>query len=304
MQVSKSVHAIKIPFKLQVSPGKTLDRSVYTYLIYGKQICLIDSGVSGSTDLIFNYIRETGRDPNEIAMVVFTHAHADHIGGAVAVQKSTRYKIAAHIDDVPWVEDIELQFRERPTPSFHSIVGGSVKVDLVLRDGDLDLGDGSTIKVIHTPGHSRGHIALLYEEEGVLFSGDSVPLQGDIPIYEDVISSIKSIKKLRNLEGVKVLLSSWDEPRYGDQIYEILDKGIKYIQDIHHEVLRQKGILGADTITVATQVGKKLRLPETALNPLFFKTIEAHGCVGGLGDISSLACVAGRSQYDNKAGLR
>lgn len=96
MQVSKSVHAIKIPFKLEVGPGKTLDRFVYAYLIYGKQICLVDSGVSGSTDLIFNYIRETGRNFNEIAMMVFTHSHADHIGGAVRVQKSTGCKIAAH----------------------------------------------------------------------------------------------------------------------------------------------------------------------------------------------------------------
>ena len=64
---------------------------------------------------------------------------------------------------------------------------------------------------------------------------------------------------------------------YAYLIYEILDKGIKYIRDIHHEVLKQKAILDtADTITVAAQVGKKLGLPETALNPLFFKTIEAH----------------------------
>jgi len=277
MKVSKSIHAIKIPFKLEVGLGKTLDRFVYAYLIYGKQICLIDSGVYGSTDLIFNYIRKAGRDPNEIAMMIFTHAHADHIGGAFEVQKSTGCKIAAHIDDVPWIEDIELQFRERPIPSFHSIVGSPVKVDLTLMDcANLELDDG-TIKVIHTPGHSRGHIALLYEEEGVLFSGDSVPFQGSIPIYEDVVSSIESIKKLRNFGGLKVLLSSWDDPRYGDQIYEILDRGIRYIQDIHHEVLKQKAILDtADTITVATQVGKKLGLPETALNPLFFKTIEAH----------------------------
>ena len=277
-QVSKHVHSIKIPFELRLGSGKTLNRFVYVYLIYAKQICLIDSGVSGSKDLIFDYIKETGRDPSEIATMVVTHAHPDHIGGALGVQKSTGCVVAAHRDDIPWIEDIELQYRERPVPSFHSLVKGSIEVGRALKDGDsLELGDDNMLQVVHTPGHSRGHISLIYKNDGVLISGDCVPVAGGLPIYEDVVSSIKSIKRLGDIKGLKVLLSSWDEPRYGDQIYKALDEGIKYIRNIHSEVIKGKAILhSSDIQVVARQVCGELGLPETALNPIFFKTVEAH----------------------------
>ena len=48
MQITKQIHAIKIPFQIPVAPGKTLDRFVYSYLIYDTEICLIDSGIKSS----------------------------------------------------------------------------------------------------------------------------------------------------------------------------------------------------------------------------------------------------------------
>ena len=52
MQVTEHIHALKIPFKLRVGPDKTVDRFVFAYLIFGDQICLIDSGVAGSEAMI------------------------------------------------------------------------------------------------------------------------------------------------------------------------------------------------------------------------------------------------------------
>jgi glyoxylase-like metal-dependent hydrolase (beta-lactamase superfamily II) len=46
---------------------------------YGKKIYLIDSGVASSEQIIFDYIRQTGRNPDEISMIVLTHSHPDHI---------------------------------------------------------------------------------------------------------------------------------------------------------------------------------------------------------------------------------
>lgn len=40
MQVTKYIHALKIPFQINVSPKVSLDRFVYAYLIYGPRICL------------------------------------------------------------------------------------------------------------------------------------------------------------------------------------------------------------------------------------------------------------------------
>jgi hypothetical protein len=56
MQVTKQIHAIKIPFQIPVAPSETLDRFVYSYLIYDTEICLIDSGIKSSERVIFDYI--------------------------------------------------------------------------------------------------------------------------------------------------------------------------------------------------------------------------------------------------------
>lgn len=278
MQVSKHIHAIRIPFRLEVSPGKTLDRFVYVYLIYGRQVFLVDSGVSGSKDTIFNYIKETGRDPNETKVMVITHAHPDHIGGALGIQNSVGCNIAAHVNDIPWIEDIELQYKERPIPSFHSLVKGSVKVNLPLKDGDsLELDDGSSLRVIHTLGHSKGHISLFYEADRALISGDSIPVPGEVPIYESVLPAVRSAKKLRKIKGLEILLSSWAEPCYGNRVYKMIDEGISYFQRIHREVLKENASLRSYNVeAIATRVCKNLGLPQAALNPLFFKSIEAH----------------------------
>jgi hydroxyacylglutathione hydrolase len=48
-------------------------------------------------------------------------------------------------------EDVELQFRERPVPGFHTLVGGSAVVDRLLTGGEiLTLEDGLTLEVFHT----------------------------------------------------------------------------------------------------------------------------------------------------------
>lgn len=277
MQIGRQVHQLKIPFKLEITPGKMLERFVNVWLIYGKNICLIDSGVAGSKELIFHSLRQSGREPREISLLLLTHAHPDHVGGAVSLQKAVGFKIAAHEGDKLWIEDTELQFNERPIPDFHKIVEGPVKVDRVLPDGDsLSVADGDTLKVIHTPGHSKGHLSFWYPVERLLFCGDCVPVPGDLPIYEDVAALVRSIKALKSIPGVDLLLSSWDEPRRGPDITRVIQRGLSYIQRIHQAVrdARANGI--TEPPAVAAFVSEKLFIRGAAANPLFARTIAAH----------------------------
>ena len=156
MQVSDRIHVLKVPFQITDRSGLKIPRFVYVYLIYGENISLIDSGVASSEQVIFDYIRKTGRQPEEISQLILTHSHPDHIGSALAIKEASGCTVAAHVAEKAWIEDVDLQSRERPVPGFHSLVGGSVKVDRVLEEGDiLDLGDSLNLEVIHTPGHSR-----------------------------------------------------------------------------------------------------------------------------------------------------
>ena len=278
MEVAKEVHAVKIPFKLAVGSGKTLERFVYAYIIYGRKICLVDSGVSSSYRVIADHVRQMGRDPRDINRLVLTHAHPDHMGGARTVQKETGCQVAAHALDKPWIEDVDLQYRQRPILNLYSLVEGSLKVDQDLRDGDtLDLGEGLLLRVIHTPGHSKGSICLVLEPNGMLFSADAIPMRGAVPIYDDVLSSIDSIRRLKAWKGLKTLLASWDEPRHGEQVYSLMEEGLLHFQQLHDLVRRIKAQSpDADLTAFASRVLHAMNLPQTALIPIVIRSLEAH----------------------------
>ena len=102
------------------------------------------------------------------------------------------------------------------------------------------LGGGKRLRVIHTPGHSRGSVSLFLEDEGALFSGDAVPMAGGVPIYENVLESIHSVRKLKEIKNLRFLLTSWDDPHSGDNLHALLDQGLRYFQQIHEAVLKEK----------------------------------------------------------------
>jgi glyoxylase-like metal-dependent hydrolase (beta-lactamase superfamily II) len=279
MQITPSIHGLRLPFRVPVAPGITLNRFVYSYLIYGETITLIDTGVAGCETQIFDYIRATGRDPSEIALIILTHSHPDHIGAARAIQRATGCSIAAHPAGRAWIEDVDLQNRERPVPGFTTLVGGSVQIDNELVDGDAIEPDDTRageMQVFSTPGHSADSISLFLHNEGALFSGDAVPVAGDLPVYDDALLSVRSVKKLKAIRGIRVLLSSWDEPRKGDTAYRQMDLALDYLQQIHEAVLASAGDGLPDPMELTGKAAAVLGLPPQAVNPLLACTFAAN----------------------------
>jgi hydroxyacylglutathione hydrolase len=271
MQVTEHVHAVKIPF-----PGTS--RFVYVYLIYGKKICLIDSGILAGKERLFKYLHNSGRDPREVSLIVQTHSHPDHIGLSGEIKEISNCAVAIHAAEKAWIEDIELQARVRPTLTFRAFVQQSVAVDRTLQGGEtLDWEDGLSLHVIHTPGHSSGHVAIFLPRDGALFTGDGVPPYGGVPIYEDVCESIRSICKLRNLHGVKAIFSSWHEPQKGEMACTLMDESLAYLQKVHvlvREIKRAAPSL--DARELAVRVLTEIGLPPSPLSPNVITTMEAH----------------------------
>ena len=277
MEITKNVHAIKIPFQVKTELG-TLDRFVYSYLVTGEQVCLIDSGVVASEGVIFDYMEKISLKPEDISLMILTHSHPDHIGSARSIKEKSKCQVAAHPGEIPWIEDIELQATERPVPNFHLLVEGPVDVDIALEEGEtVELGKNINLKVIHTPGHSKGSISLLIEEVGVIITGDSIPLKGDLPIYEDVETSVKSIKKLKSIHGIEVLLAAWDDPKNGEEAYRVMDEALDYLQNIHESVVKiSKTNQPADPMGFCKIVLKDLGIPELAANPIVALSFQAN----------------------------
>ncbi|KQC16139.1 MAG: MBL fold metallo-hydrolase [Methanosaeta sp. SDB] len=275
-EITDHIHALKIPFKIRDPSGFTVSRFVYIYIIYGEEICLVDGGVVSSERTIVDHLRETGRRPEEISRLILTHGHPDHIGAAKAIKGISGCSVASHSADKDWIEDIDQQERERPVPGFKDLVASSVRIDEILQDGDvLDLGDGLKLEVLHTPGHSPGSISLWMPQEGVLFSADAIPLDGAMPIYDDIVASVRSIQRLKAIEEIKVLLSAWDDPRFGEDAYRIMDEGLDYLQRIHGAVIKSAVASSQDPMELCRRTIRELGLPEMMTNPLTARSFQS-----------------------------
>lgn len=122
---------------------------------------------AASPDVIDSNVKQLGVD---IKGILLTHGHFDHIGAADTLKKLYDIKVYAHEDEADVTENGMLNL----SAMFEN--NDSVKVDVKLRDGEMFELSGFSIKVIHTPGHTKGSCCYLINdgEKDRLFSGDTL----------------------------------------------------------------------------------------------------------------------------------
>ena len=124
-------------------------------------------------------------------------------------KENTDCKIYASEGEKRWIEDIDLQFRERPIPNFYHLAGKSAHVDIILKDGDTaQLEQDLQMRAIRTAGHSADCFSFLVGD--VMFIGDAVPVKGDIPIFVDEAETRNSLKVISQILNVKTYYPAWD----------------------------------------------------------------------------------------------
>lgn len=136
------------------------------YLVWDEgahEAVLIDAGLA--THVILDFIKE---HELELIALLITHAHPDHIAGAAEIQGATGATVYLHEQEIPLLDMMPqmmlamLGIEELKKPAdVKPLEGGQV----------LEIA-GLTIKVLHTPGHSPGHVSFLIED--ALFDGDLV----------------------------------------------------------------------------------------------------------------------------------
>jgi glyoxylase-like metal-dependent hydrolase (beta-lactamase superfamily II) len=187
--------------------------AVNAFVIEDNGLTLVDTGLPGSTEKIFAALREAGKDPADIKHIILTHLHADHSGNAADIKRQTNARVYAHHTDAQLLEQ---GISGRPltlTPGlvnkliYQFVIKGPtttvapVTVEEKLSDGDIIPLLGG-IQVVHTPGHSAGHMALLLPSEGVLIAADlcsHVIGLAYSTLYEDRTLGRQSILKTSNL---------------------------------------------------------------------------------------------------------
>ncbi|GLI27197.1 MBL fold metallo-hydrolase [Agromyces rhizosphaerae] len=188
---------------------------------------LIDPGwpTTGHLDVLAAGLAHMGAGLSDVRTVTATHLHTDHLGGAGDLRAATSARIVLHREEdravremagrrpahaasdaidrwgVPADRRAELEAHaeervERPT------------ADVLVDDGDLLPIPGRSVRVVHTPGHTTGHICLRDEDAGVLFTGDlllptihpgvGLGAHGDANPLADYLSSLQRIARFDN----------------------------------------------------------------------------------------------------------
>lgn len=146
------------------------------------ELAVVDTGQSGSVEAIGQTISDLGYNFGDVKHVALTHHHPDHVGSIAALREAAQNAVTyAGVLDLEQI-------------SADDIVG----VD----DGDEIMG----MQVIHTPGHTEGHICLLDELTGTLVAGDAMNgadggVAGANPRFTpDMDRAGESIEKLAQLQ--------------------------------------------------------------------------------------------------------
>lgn len=277
--MTAQIYPISLPFQLPINAEKSVERLVHAYIVAGEQLAVVDTGVATSHHTIVEALAELGKSPADLAWIVNTHAHPDHAGGNRQFQESVDPKFACHVKAARWIEDMDLQFKERPIYGFDSLVGGSVRVTRQLADGDeIDLGD-ITLRVIFTPGHSPGSISLFCPQDGILLTGDAIPPTNGLPLYYHLAESRQSLRRLAELKDVKTMYHSHiAQPYTGSGIARAFQEGLAYLDRMDEAVSRAKQSLAGEAtieeITRATLI--QMGFDPPPVMPLTMATVKAH----------------------------
>lgn len=276
------IHPVRIPFTLPINKEKTTERLVFSYLIMGEQLCMVDAGPAGGEQRILETLGTLGRSPADISLIVNTHEHPDHIGGNAFFNEASHPTFACHADAVRWIENLDIQRKERPIYGFHTLAGRKgVHVHRVLHNGDrIDLGQGMVLEVIFCPGHSPGSISLFCAAEGALIVGDSVQPVDGLPLYMDQLRTRESLRRLMGLlRGVeKMYVASVEKPYVGSEIREVLEASLGYLDQVDEVTKEAVSKLGADASPeeITREALIRLNLIPPPVMPLTVASIMAH----------------------------
>lgn len=275
MKICENVHQLKIDFDITAE----ISRHVNVYIIVGHDgLYLIDAGVHHADQEISEYLESIGHDLTEVKAIFLTHAHPDHMGAAAAIQEASGCRVYGPEQERRWIENMQIQFRERPVLNFHSLLNRSVRLDYTYEDGgQIVLEPGLTLRSFFTPGHSAGSTSLLLEERHVLFIGDAVPLTDEIPIYINFEDSVRSMEKIGRLNNVDLFCCAWGSAWTAEEGRLKIEDAIQMLTEIDRTV---EGLLDNNPQLNAEQIYKLLfkkdELPRPSFNSLFLRSLQAN----------------------------
>jgi glyoxylase-like metal-dependent hydrolase (beta-lactamase superfamily II) len=163
-------------------------------LIRGSEAAVVDLGTGGSAGSIGAALRAAGSGWDAVRHVIVTHHHADHAGSLD--------EVAAQVDAAIYAGAADVARINSPAPL------------RPVKDGDDVFG----LRIIGTPGHTAGHVAVFDPATGTLVAGDALRTEGtdltgpDSRYTADMTQAAASVRKLATLDVTAIL------PGHGDPL--------------------------------------------------------------------------------------
>jgi glyoxylase-like metal-dependent hydrolase (beta-lactamase superfamily II) len=178
--------------------------------------------------------------------VITTHVHADHIGNH---QEFNR--IAVHEYETDWLKTgipglshdtiMHNLMRDitKPLPADFDLNQFALykgEADIILHDEEILDAGNRKIKILHTPGHSPGHISILDLKYQFLFTGDLLYI--DTPIYAfypttDPKQLLNSLERIADIKGLNKIYGSHNTLGLNLSILQEAKSAIKYLREHH-----------------------------------------------------------------------
>jgi glyoxylase-like metal-dependent hydrolase (beta-lactamase superfamily II) len=232
---------------LQNTPAQAEPSVINVYFINEPPRTLIDTGIKSepSIDALRNGLKAYGLDLTAIERILVTHGHIDHYGLAKRLSSFSSAPIYVHREEQGGLQRIinSLDFRRYV---FLRNGGPETMVDAIeklaifamgfadnledvrfLEEGEVIPFESTMLKVIHTPGHTPGHLCFFLQKEKILFSGDHL-IKNEVPFPDmHVVGSsppfhYMGLKEyLASLEKIEKLDISTAFPGHGEEIYDV-----------------------------------------------------------------------------------
>ncbi|UQZ35265.1 MBL fold metallo-hydrolase [Paenibacillus sp. PK3_47] len=181
-------------------------------------LTLIDTGMFGQYEALVQAIRDAGEQLSDIKRIIITHQDIDHIGNlAVLARELPGVRLFVHPEDLPAgtasapmikmnpqrVSQMPEAFQEQ----FSRFLDELKELDMTELQDREQLPWGGGIEIIHTPGHTPGHICLYVPEQKLLLAADELRVvDGQLagPAESATPDMPLALRSLRKLEGRQI----------------------------------------------------------------------------------------------------
>ncbi|MHA3962223.1 MAG: MBL fold metallo-hydrolase [Candidatus Thorarchaeota archaeon SMTZ1-45] len=273
---------------IQVVRGKFASEFgfIASYLLIDEnEVLVIDPGTAGDPgDRLERSIKNIGLNPkSDLLGIICTHGHPDHAAGASRLKKSTGAPVMIHKDDAELLqtpsiflnERLMMDRAERFSMKFDK---GPLRVnyrgmeadELIVNGQNISVGE-TTLKVIHTGGHSAGHCVFFDIKRKALFSGDELNNFPNDPrkFYVDntgsIVAKLTAIETMSKL-GADHVLPAHDSPHiFADaqlQFQEVKD-GIVHLQDTLLTLLSARGDADIEQLVFDIKQARSVPIPQS-----------------------------------------